>query len=186
MRHGWWKHTTAIMTAVVAFMAVAALADWPWWEFAFRSDMSPVSWLSSALLLANASVAFSLTLSGSLPRALGLSLAPALAVLALDEQFQLHERLQESATAGGFGRAPTWLVAVGGVAVAALLMRAITSGAARALIAAGVAVGLFALWVDLGAPPPAVATLEEAYEVVAEALFLCGLLELSRPHVHSS
>jgi hypothetical protein len=35
-----------VLTAVMLFMAAAALANWPWWEFAFHSDMSPVSWLS--------------------------------------------------------------------------------------------------------------------------------------------
>jgi len=64
----WWRHTAIVLIAVTLFMAAAALADWPWWEFAFRSDLSPVSWLSGALLLANAAVALSLTLSGSLPR----------------------------------------------------------------------------------------------------------------------
>jgi hypothetical protein len=186
MRQGWWRHTAVILTIVVLFMAGAALTDWPWWEYAFRSDMSPVSWLSSALLLANAAVALTLTLGAALPRALGAALSAALAALALDEQFQLHEQLQESFAAGRFGRAPTVAVGIGGVIAAVMLLRAVKPSAARALIAGGVAVGVFAIWVDLGSPPEAVAALEEAFEVIAESLFLCGLLELSRPHVHSS
>jgi hypothetical protein len=56
MTRGWWRHTAMVLTAVMLFMAAAALANWPWWEFAFHSDMSPVSWLSGALLLANTAV----------------------------------------------------------------------------------------------------------------------------------
>jgi len=56
---GWGRHTAVIMGAIVAFMIAGALADWPWWEYAFRSDLSAVSWLSSALLPANSTVAFS-------------------------------------------------------------------------------------------------------------------------------
>jgi hypothetical protein len=185
MTHGWRLHTVIVLLAVALFMAGAALADWPWWEFAFRSDLSPVSWLSSALLLANAAVALSLTLSASLPRPLGATLSAALAVLALDEQFQLHERLQDSFVAGRFGRAPTVAVGIGGVIAAVALIRAITPSAARGLIASGVAVGLFAIWVDLGSPPAMVGAFEEAFEVMAESLFLCGLLELSRSQVQS-
>ncbi len=166
-------------------MTAAALADWPWWEFAFRSDMSPVSWLSSALLLANAAVALSLMLSGSLPRALGTILCAALALLAVDEQFQLHERLQDSFIVGRFGRAPTLIVAIGGTIAAAALTRATKSSPVRGLIASGLAMGLLAIWVDLGSPPESIRAFEEAFEVLAESLFLCGLLELSRSHVQS-
>jgi hypothetical protein len=182
----WWRHTAIVLAALTLFMAAAALVNWPWWEFAFRSEMSPVSWLSGALLLANAAVMVSLTLSGALPRALGTTLSAALALLALDEQFQLHERLQNSFVAGRFGRAPTVAVGVGGVIAAIALIRTIRPPGAQGLIASGVALGLFALWVDLGSPPAVVGALEEAFEVIAESLFLCGLLELSRSQVQSS
>ena len=182
---GWWRHTAAVMSAIVAFVIAAALADWPWWEFAFRSDFSAVSWLSSALLLANAAVALSLTLSRLLPRLLGSALTLALTLLALDEQFQLHERFQESALTGRFGRAPTFLVGAIGIVFAIVLLLTVKSRPARTLLAAGVVVGLFALWVDLGAPPAAIAVFEEGFEVLAEGLFICGLLEVSRSHVQS-
>jgi hypothetical protein len=55
-------------------MIVAAYQEWPWWEYAFLSDNSPVAWLSSALLVANAAVALGLTLSGSLTRFIGYPL----------------------------------------------------------------------------------------------------------------
>jgi hypothetical protein len=182
----WWRHTVIVLAAGTLFMAAAALANWPWWEFAFRSDMSPVSWLSSALLLANAAVTVSLTLCSALPRALGTTLSATLALLALDEEFQLHERLQDSFIAGRFGHAPTVAVGIGGIIAAVALIRTIRPPAARGLIASGVALGLFAIWVDLGSPPAVIGALEESFEVIAESLFLSGLLELSRSQVQST
>ena len=122
---GWWKDTGMIVGAVTAFMMVSAYAAWPWWEFAFLSDGSPVSWLSGALLAANAAIALNLTVTGSLPSRLGYALAAALAALAVDEQFQLHERLQESAEFGALGHLPTWLVGIGGLAFLVALLRTI-------------------------------------------------------------
>lgn len=179
----WWIHTTLVLGAAIAFMAVAAWQALPWWEYAFLSDDSAVSWLSSALLLANAAVALTLTLNRSLPSPLGSAVTVALAGLAIDEQFLLHEGFKES-VAPSIGNAPTMLVAAGGVGLLVLLNRTVKSRPAMALILAAVVVGLFAIWVDLGAPPAAIARLEEGFEVIAESLFLCGLLEVSRGQVH--
>ena len=181
----WWLHTSVILGGVLAFMSLAAWTSQPWWEYAFISDDSAVSWLSSGLLMANAAVALNMTVTGSLPTALGGVLSLALAVLAADEQFLLHERFRQSAPVW-IGHGPTVLVGVGGVGALVALTAFSRSRAARALIAAAVAVGIFALWIDLGAPPPSIARLEEAFEVVAEALFLSGLLEISRSHVQSA
>ena len=181
----WWLHTTIVTGATLAFMAVAAWQALPWWEYAFLSDGSPVSWLSSALLLANAAVALNLTLGRSLPSPPGSILALSLAVLAVDEQFLLHERFKES-VGPSIGDAPTVLVGVGGIVLLAWLNPTVRARAARRLLLAGVATGLFALWVDLGQPPAVIARFEEAYEVLAESLFLCGLLELSRGQVQSA
>jgi hypothetical protein len=183
--HGWWTHTTIIVAAVIIFMMISAAAASPWWEYAFLSDDSPVSWLSSALLFGNAAVALSLALARSLPRALGYGLAAALTTLSLDEQFKFHERLKASLHGGPAGDLPTWAVGVGGIAILVTLVRSAETEPRRALMAAAVVIGLFALWVDLGTPPAALARLEEAFEVLAESVFLCGLLEISRVHVQS-
>jgi len=175
-----------VLGAVGAFVAIGVVAEWPWWEYAFMSDESPVAWLSSALLVANAAVALNLALSKCLPAGPGYMLAAALAMLACDEQFQLHERLKSSPGGGTAGNAPTWLVGIGGLVCLAVLMRLVKSRAARVLIATAVSVGIFALWVDLGTPPAILARSEELYEVLAESLFLCGLLEISRSHVQSA
>lgn len=182
MRTRWWGHTAVVIAAVISFMAIAAASAWPWWEFAFLSDDSPVSWLSSALLLANAAVAFSLALSRVLPRGYGYCLTAALTTLSLDEQFLLHERIQEATPLGNL---TTWLVAIGGAAFVMLLWRASKSASARMLLASALAIGIFAIGVDLLLPATAVGRIEEAYEVLAESLFLCGLLEISRDQLQS-
>ena len=166
-------------------MVIAAWLSHPWWEYAFLSDDSAVSWLSSALLMANAAVALNLALTRALPLAVGSAFAASLAILSADEQFLLHERFKESAPPW-LANAPTVLVGIGGGVILVLLSRFVRSQPARWLIATSVALGLFALWVDLGSPPPTIARLEEAFEVVAEALFLSGLLEVSRAQVQSA
>ena len=186
MRQGrWWVHTSAVVGGALLFMWAAAWTSQPWWEYAFVSDDSAVSWLSSVLLMANAAVALNLAVTGSLNPAFGGLMSLALAILSTDEQFLFHERFKQSAPAW-IGNGPTVLVGLGGLGVVAVLIASCRSRAARVLVATAVAIGLFALWVDLGTPPPPVARLEEAFEVVAEALFLCGLLEISRTHVQSA
>jgi hypothetical protein len=181
----WWIHTTIVVSAAIAVMALAAWTSLPWWEYAFLSDDSAVSWLSSALLMANAAVALNLALTGSVQPVLSSVVATALAVMSVDEHFLLHERFKQSVPVW-MGDGPTVLVGVGGIGVLILLNRSVKVPAARYLIGAAVAVGIFALWVDLGSPPPLFARLEEGFEVFAEALFLSGLLEVSRTQVQSA
>jgi hypothetical protein len=80
------------LTVAFIFMGLVMLRDWPLWQRAFSSDISPVSWLSSAQLWAGALLALRLGLDRSLPAMFAFSLAVALAGLALDEQFLLHEQ----------------------------------------------------------------------------------------------
>jgi hypothetical protein len=47
-------------------------------------------------------------------------------------------------------------------------------------------IGLFALWVDVATSPAILARTEELFEVVAESVFLCGLLEQARTQVQSA
>jgi hypothetical protein len=177
-------------------MIVAAWTAQPWWEYAFLSDDSPVSWLSSALLMGNAVVAFKLTLDAALPRWLGYAATCALLLLTVDEQFMLHERYKHmrllqlssshSVLASWLGDVPIMLVALGGIAFVWLFSRASPDRAARNLLRVGVALGVFAVWVDVGHPPTWLARFEEAYEVLAESLFLSALLAVRGVHVQSS
>ncbi|WP_241777044.1 hypothetical protein [Acidovorax sp. Root275] len=160
----------------------------------WRSDNSPASWLSSALLLTLCITALRLTAERCLPWRLGVWLVLAFGALALDEQFMLHElwkfRCHEWTDAcrwSAVREAPMLAVAGVGVVTLAWLHRALSHRSTRGLLWAGFAVGLAAIAVDqwpevqphwpwLPELPELLATLEEALEVVAEALVLGALL----------
>jgi hypothetical protein len=183
-RHGWIIHSTIVLTAIAIFVVAAVVAEWPWWEYAFLSDRSAVSWLSSALLIANAAAALTLTVSRSLSVAWGALLTTSLTWLALDEQFLLHERWKEM-TGPGLGNVPIVMIGIGGVVFVTGVRGALDPSAWR-LIVSAVVIGLFALWVDIGNPPAALARTEELFEVIAESVFFCGLVEQARAHVQSA
>jgi hypothetical protein len=114
--------------------------------------------------------------------------------MALDEQFMFHERFKYGyaaattgeGTGGALGHAPTLAVGIVGIVMASWFAWQVPSRTAGRLMIAAVAVGIFGLWIDLGRPPALLARTEEAYEVLAESLALCALLEAPRRHVHSS
>lgn len=175
----------ALLAAALAFMALSAWSYAPVWERAFRSDASPVSWLSSALLLTLAAMALRLMTDGGLPRMLGGWMATAMFVLALDEQFMFHElwkyRCEEWLALCRFEavrEAPMLGVAVVGTITIAALHRAMRSRLSRGLLWAGLAIGLWAITVDQVAMPWPIAELEEAFEVLAEALVLAAFVSL--------
>lgn len=184
----------ALLAAVLGYLLLSAWMLAPAWERAFRSDGSPVAWLSSALLLTLSITALRLLGERALPRLLGAWLAVAFLVLALDEQFMLHElwkfRCHEWTAACQYStvrEAPMLAVAAIGLLTLAWLHRALLHPGTRALLWAGLAVGWLAIavdqwpeaqahWPHLPELPPLLATLEEGFEVVAEALVLAALL----------
>lgn len=184
----------ALLCAVLGFLLLSAWIFAPGWERAFRSDNSPVAWLSGALLLTLSITALRLTAERGLPRPLGVWLVLAFATLALDEQFMLHElwkfRCHEWTDAcrwAAVREAPMLAVAVVGLITLAWLHRTLSHRSTRGLLWAGFAVGVMAIAVDQwpevqpywpGLPelPELLATLEEALEVAAEALVLAALL----------
>jgi hypothetical protein len=182
-------HQRLNLTALVpvfgacAFMMLSAWVFYPGWERAFRSDASPVSWLSGALLLTLSVVPLRLLADGGLPRSLGGWLALAMFVLALDEQFMLHElwkyrchELTVLCNITWVRELPLLIVAFVGTITAGLMHRALPSRLTRRLLWAGIGTGLWATVVDqLGMPYP-VSELEESFEVLAEALVLAALL----------
>ncbi len=185
---------SALLCAVLGYLLLAAWLFAPSWERAFRSDHSPAAWLSSALLLALCTTALRLTAERCLPWRLGACLALAFAVLAVDEQFMLHELWKfrchtwtDACRWGAVREAPMLAVAVVGGAMLVWLHHALGHRSTRCLLWAGFAVGLAAIAVDqwpalqphgpwLPALPQWLTTLEEALEVVAEALVLAALL----------
>lgn len=183
-----------LLAAVLIFMGVAAVMYWPEPEVAFRSDLSPVSWLSSALLLSIAVLAIRQLTDRGLSRWLAIWLGLAIFVLALDEQFMFHEQWKYGCTAwleacryAWVKEAPTLLVGIVGLLTAGVLHRALPPGRARLVLWLALATGILALKIDLLGGDAFLAIYEEGLEVLAEALFAAVLLGLSGPadQVHS-
>src|ERR1700678_1721116 len=89
--NGWMLRTGAVMCSVALFVAISAWAYLPWWELAFRSDDSPVSWLSSALLFACGALALQIGTQRGVRPLLSAWLTVSMLAMALDEQFMYHE-----------------------------------------------------------------------------------------------
>lgn len=173
----------SVVIGAVLFMCLSAWIFSPSWMRAFRSDSSPVSWLSSALLLTLAVVSARLTAEKSLSPRLGTWLALALLGLAIDEQFMFHElwkyRCVEWITLcemAWLRELPIILVGILGTITAVFLGRAFGSQTSRCLMWIGIGIGLFSILVDQTSMPSPVAELEEGFEVLAEAFFLAALL----------
>ena len=179
----------ALLPAVVAavLMVVFAASRWPLWEQAFYSDQSPAAWLSSAQLVATAVLALRLAGTRDLPCAGAVLLAAALFSLALDEQFLLHEQWKYGCERwwsvcrfAAVREAPILSVATFGCAAVALMWRTVRAPVFRCFIATALAIGLLAIVVDLAEAPALLVPLEEALEVLAEALFIGALLAVPR------
>jgi hypothetical protein len=202
----WAWRTSGVLFAITVFVVVSAWLYLPWWELAFRSDGSPLSWLSSSLLFACAILALQNGVQGRLGPALALWLTAAMLAMALDEQFMFHEYWKYHCHdwTGWCGRAapghidplgdlPMMLVGVFGIGTLIVFYRKINYTVARALLVAAVGTGvIFALGTHFlhaaNLLPAWVGRFEEMFEVYAEALFLCALVELPphSPRVHSS
>lgn len=181
-----FSHRPALLAlaAALAFMGVAVLIHAPMAEAAFRSDRSPVSWLSSAQLWALAFVCIQLGTQRLLPPRLALWLAFAMLLMAADEQFMWHEQWKYGCPLGWcvpepLREAPIQLVALLGALSTACLHRALPPPA-RFWLWCGLGMGLLAIVVDQFGWPRALMPWEEGLEVLAEALFGGALLGLRR------
>ncbi len=156
-------------------------------EQAFRSDASHMAWLSSAHLWALCVMSIRLVSERVLSLRLGLWLCGAMAWMAFDEQFMLHELWKYGCTDwltmcrfGWVTELPMLLVGLLGVATGVWLHVALAGTGARPQLWAAIATGVCALAVDLGGAPAALVLYEEGLEVLAEALFLGLLLGMRR------
>ena len=176
----------------VLFMLFAAWLYGPTPEIAFRTDESPVAWLSSAQMWAMALLAARLWQEGVLPRALCLWLCAAMMGMAFDEQFMLHEHWKygcidwfEACRQRWVTELPMLLVAAGGAATVAWLHRAVQDSRARLDLWLALAIGLFALVLRFTGQPAGLLPYKAALLVLAQALFAGLLLGLRRVQVHS-
>ncbi len=197
LQEAWLIRTGCILAGVVLFVAVSMWMYMPWWELALRSDKSPVSWLSSALLFACAALALQIGAAQvAISRRFSVWLAIAMLALALDEQFMFHEQWKHhcfewlgwcgAAIEGQvdwLGDAPMLIIGLVGIATFSRLYRTIESPIAGKLVLASLWVGvLLALGTHYGHAggvlPAWFNRFEEVFEVLAESLFLCALLEI--------
>lgn len=186
-RHNLWPMVIYV-PLVIVFLAVAAAGAWPLPELAFRSDNSPVSWLSSAQLWSLSVIVIRLTFDRALPLSLSLWLITATAAMAFDEQFMFHEQWKYGCT-GWFSlcrhawvrELPMLAVGFGGVVTALWLHARIQPGWARRQLWAAIGTGLFALSMDMLHVADDLAAYEEGFEVLSEAIFVSCLLGLQPP-----
>jgi len=167
----------------ILFVAAWMALRWPLWQSAFRSDGSPLSWLSSAQLFAGSWI----VLSGQrrLPPAAMLWLGIALLGLSLDEQFQWHELWKygcsdwlQACQFAWVRELPMLLVWFFGGSTVLWLWRIGIGHRAALLTGAAVATGTLGLAIDQMPGFASLAAMEEGFEVLAEALFLSALLSL--------
>lgn len=177
------RAVAAYLAGVVIFVVAATALYWPTPEFAFLSDQSPLSLLSSAQLWTIAVLSLRLLGERAIPAATALWLFAAMVVLACDEQFMLHEQWKYgcfkwwSACAAEWVRElPMILVGVLGTATIAQLQRVLDVAPCRRLLWLSLAIGIYALGIDLLSWGGALARYEEGFEVAAEALFVAALL----------
>lgn len=180
------------LVGTALFVTVATLLYWPTPEFAFFSENSPVSWLSSAQLWAIAVLSLRLGIECSLPRWTATWLVASTTALAFDEQFMLHEQWKfgcsswlDACHKQWVTELPMILVGVVGVATVAHLHHVIPHRPARLLLWSAYSVGALALAVDLLEWPRMFIRFEEGLEVLAEALFIGALAGLPNRQEHS-
>lgn len=153
------------------------------WEQSLTSDQSPASWLSSAQLLGASFLALRLGLDHTLDLKLSAWLTMAMLVLALDEQFMLHEQWKYGCERWfslcnyeWIRELPMICVAILGTLTILYLARRVSSRDCRRILFASISVGLLALGSDLLDALRLFSPFEELIEVSAEALFIGALL----------
>jgi len=188
--HPLWPFAIQLGFAL-AFMLVAVLSYWPEPEIAFRTDESPIAWLSSAQMWALAILSLYLWQERRLSHSLGFLLTTGMMLMAFDEQFMWHEHWKHGCQHwfsvcryDTVRELPMLLVAAGGAVVLFLLWRCVQSGLSKVLLVAAIALGWFALYLRFTQQPAALLPYKAALLVLAQALFMGLLFSLSKPPRH--
>lgn len=171
--------------AAIVFMAVSFSLYWPTPEIAFRTDDSPVAWLSSAQMWAIAILSLRLWQERALPPLLSAWLAIALMLMACDEQFMLHEQWKYQCLEWislcqyyWVTEIPMLLVIALGVATGFFLLPYFLTPLPKSFLLASLAVGLFAMVLRFTGMPSVLLPYKALFLVLAQGLFLGTLLGL--------
>lgn len=177
----------ALVCGIVSaiFLAIVWL-HWPWLEQAVAVEEAPVAWLQSSMLWSGATLALLLVFVEPARRRGWGVLALALLLAALDERFMGHERLKdwmlfrffsgELAAMGRVGDLPMLLYAAAGLAFVTWLARGGPRFAGIRWLVAAVVVGTAGIALDIATKDLGMQVVEEGCELLAETLFVCGLL----------
>lgn len=178
-----------IFPVVIAltFIALAIEQALPFWQKAFRSDNSVISWLSSAQLWAIAFLYLILIQEKRISDKLGYWLFLSFILLAIDEQFQFHELWKyqcidwfDACKHRWITEAPMGLLVILGGLSAFLFYAECRNKMAKGFLITSFILGLIAIYIDLFPAPYIMTILEEGFEVMAEAFWLSSLLALKK------
>lgn len=172
--------------AAILFIASAISQAWPFWQQAFRSDNSSISWLSSAQLWTISFVTLLLIKEQKLPKVLGGWFFLAMLLMAMDEQFQFHEQWKYGCDEWVNWCDPIWVKELPILSMALLgsmstfwLYRYCATRFSKIALVIAILLGLVAISIDLGLVPGFLFIFEEGFEVMAEAFWLSCLFSLT-------
>lgn len=185
-RHYLWSLNLAPVLIAIIFILLSTFQARPFWQQAFRSDHSTISWLSSAQLWSIALVTLLLAKDQRIPLLLGSWFFVSVLLMAMDEQFQFHEQWKYGCAewvnwCGSVWakELPIFSVALLGSISSYYLYRHCKMVLSKALLITAIMLGLLAIGVDLGLAPGSLNIFEEALEVMAEAFWLSCLFSLT-------
>jgi len=181
-----------IIIAII-FMVSTVWFHWPLWQRPFRSDFSPISWLSSTQIFAVAFVIVCLLIDDALNWKLGGWLFISTLSMALDEQFQFHELWKYSCDSWVqlcrftlIRELPIILVGILGFLTMCILHKTFYKPLERTLLWIAVAIGILSVTVDQITYFGLISDFEEGFEVLSEAFFLAGLLAIKASRKNTS
>lgn len=188
-RHYLWSLNLAPVLIAIIFILLSTFQAWPFWQQAFRSDHSTISWLSSAQLWSIALVTLLLVKDQRIPFILGSWFFISILLMAMDEQFQFHEQWKYSCDNSVNWCGPAWVKelpiistgVLGSVSSYYLYHYCMVTFSKMTLVIA-VLLGLVAIATDLGFAPNSLNIFEEGFEVLAEAFWLSCLFSLTTNH----
>jgi hypothetical protein len=173
----------ALVLVVFGFMV---WRYWPGLARALGLQEAPIDWLQSSLLCAGAAICVLLGVFEP-SRSRGWNVvALALLAAALDQRFGIHQRLRDAidfgllgrdpAAPGRTGHLPMLAYSAAGLLLLAWLRRGPAPFTAMRWIVAAVVVGAASIGLDIASTDLAVQAVEESLELLAETLFVCGVL----------
>jgi hypothetical protein len=184
--NGYWTSCFAVFTTVATILGWIVWRHYPFIERALAFEDSPIAWVSSSVLIACATLSFAIVQQRAHPRQDQLAwifLTLLLLLAALDERFQLHETFKSWLLFHHYHGDVKQMQFMGDLPMAGYPAAGMffiywfgKRVASPGMFAAAIVVGAVAVGMDIATENIRLQMLEEVLEVLAETLFLCGLL----------